>query len=162
MSIMTEETFGPVIPIVKVKDSDGSAALGQRLALWLERQYLFPRPSGRWRLSRGTAKRLGLYQRQSGQLHHPRCAHERLQRERLRQRHGAEGIRKFCQQKTIVIDRFGLKEEFPWYPASEKKVRQIRHLLNAALSLGLETQTARDQGTHAAANSLELQSDSSK
>ena len=36
-------------------------------------------------------------------------------------RHGAEGIRKFCQQKTIVIDRFGLKEEFPWYPATAEK-----------------------------------------
>jgi len=45
------------------------------------------------------------------------------------QRHGAEGIRRFCQQKTVVSDRFGLKEEFPWYPASEKKARQIRHLL---------------------------------
>ena len=43
---------------------------------------------------------------------------------------GAEGIRKFCQQKTVVIDRFGLKEEFPWYPATEKKAKQIRHLLN--------------------------------
>lgn len=45
-------------------------------------------------------------------------------------RHGAEGIRKYCQQKTVVVDRFGLKEEFPWYPASEKKARQVRHLLN--------------------------------
>jgi hypothetical protein len=45
-------------------------------------------------------------------------------------RHGAEGIRKFCQQKTIVVDKFGLKEEFPWYPTTTKKARQIRHLLN--------------------------------
>jgi hypothetical protein len=45
-------------------------------------------------------------------------------------RHGAEGIRKFCHQKTIVVDRFGLKEEFPWYPATAKKARQVRHLLN--------------------------------
>jgi hypothetical protein len=45
-------------------------------------------------------------------------------------RHGAAGIRKFCQQKTIVADRFGLKEEFPWYPATTKKARQLRHLLN--------------------------------
>jgi hypothetical protein len=44
-------------------------------------------------------------------------------------RHGAEGIRKYCRQKTIVHDRLGLKEEFPWYPASGKKSRQIRHLL---------------------------------
>jgi len=45
-------------------------------------------------------------------------------------RHGAEGIRKFCHQKTIVVDRIGLKEEFPWYPATVKKAQQVRHLLN--------------------------------
>ena len=48
----------------------------------------------------------------------------------LGHRHGAEGIRKFCQQKTIVVDRFGLKEEFPWSHTSQRKAKQIRHLLN--------------------------------
>ena len=45
-------------------------------------------------------------------------------------RHGAEGIRKFCQQKTVLTDRFGLKEEFHWYPTTAKKARQLPHLLN--------------------------------
>ena len=58
-------------------------------------------------------------------------------------RHGAEGIRKFCQQKTIVTDSFGLKEEFPWYPASEKKADQVRHLLNLLCHSGWAPQTAR-------------------
>ena len=51
-------------------------------------------------------------------------------------RHGAEGIRKFCQQKTIVTDKFGLKEEFPWYPATAKKAHQVRHLLNLLCHTG--------------------------
>ncbi len=51
-------------------------------------------------------------------------------------RHGAEGIRKFCQQKTIVTDKFGLKEEFPWYPATAKKANQVRHLLNLLCHTG--------------------------
>jgi hypothetical protein len=54
----------------------------------------------------------------------------------LGHRHGAEGIRKFCQQKTIVVDRFGLKEEFPWYPTSQRKAKQIRHLLNLLCHTG--------------------------
>jgi len=45
-------------------------------------------------------------------------------------RHGAAGIRKYCEQKTIVVDRFGLKAEFPWYPATRQKAQQVRHLLN--------------------------------
>jgi Aldehyde dehydrogenase family len=45
-------------------------------------------------------------------------------------RHGAEGIRKYCYQKSIVIDRFGLKSEFPWFPASGKKTTQMRRLIS--------------------------------
>ena len=45
-------------------------------------------------------------------------------------RHGAEGIRKYCYQKSIVIDRFGLKSDFPWFPASDKKTMQMRRLIS--------------------------------
>jgi hypothetical protein len=44
-------------------------------------------------------------------------------------RHGAEGIRKFCRQKTIVTDRLGLKSEFTWFPATERKARLFRRAL---------------------------------
>ena len=45
-------------------------------------------------------------------------------------RHGAEGVRKFCRQQSIVIDRFGLKADFPWFPASRKKTEQMRHMIS--------------------------------
>jgi hypothetical protein len=45
-------------------------------------------------------------------------------------RHGPEGIRKFCHQKTVLSDRFGFKEEFHWYPNTAKKARQLPYLLN--------------------------------
>jgi hypothetical protein len=44
-------------------------------------------------------------------------------------RHGPEGIRKYCHQKTIVADRFGLKREFAWFPASHKKTEQLLRLI---------------------------------
>jgi hypothetical protein len=34
------------------------------------------------------------------------------------------------------MDRFGLKEEFPWYPTSQRKAKQIRHLLNLLCHTG--------------------------
>jgi hypothetical protein len=45
-------------------------------------------------------------------------------------RHGPEGIRKYCYHKTIVIDRFGLKKEMPWFPSSRKKTAQMRRLIS--------------------------------
>ena len=39
----------------------------------------------------------------------------------LGRRHGAEGIRKYCKQQTIVADRLGLRSEPYWFPCNERK-----------------------------------------
>jgi delta 1-pyrroline-5-carboxylate dehydrogenase len=53
-------------------------------------------------------------------------------------RHGAEGIRKYCRQQSIVIDRFGLKSEFPWFPVSRKKTQQMRAMISMFWRSGLK------------------------
>jgi len=129
MSVMREETFGPIIPIVKVKDAEEAVRLANDSHYGLSGAIFSRSPAEAWRL----AERV-----QSGSL----CINDSLvnfiipdapmggiKDSGFGYRHGAEGIRKFCQQKTIVIDRSGRKEEFPWFPASAKKTRQIRHLL---------------------------------
>jgi len=129
MSVMEEETFGPIIPIVKVKDADEAVRFANDSRYGLSGAIFSRSLTEAWRL----AERM-----QSGSL----CINDSLvnfiipdapmggtKDSGFGYRHGAEGIRKFCQQKTIVIDRSGRKEEFPWFPASAKKTRQIRHLL---------------------------------
>jgi acyl-CoA reductase-like NAD-dependent aldehyde dehydrogenase len=130
MSIMTEETFGPVIPIMKVKDAAEALRLANQSRYGLSGS-LFTRDK--------MAAQAMTQQLHSGAV----CVNDSLvnfiipdapmggrKDSGFGHRHGAEGIRKFCHQKTIVTDRFGLKEEFPWYPATQKKARQVRHLLN--------------------------------
>lgn len=130
MAIMTEETFGPVIPIMKVKDAEEALQMANDSRYGLSSS-LFARDKA---LAEKFAERL-----QSGAV----CINDSLvnfiipdapmggrKESGFGYRHGAEGIRKFCHQKTIVIDRFSLKEEFPWYPATKKKEHQVRHLLN--------------------------------
>jgi acyl-CoA reductase-like NAD-dependent aldehyde dehydrogenase len=130
MAVMTEETFGPVIPIMKVADAAEALRLANDSRYGLSAS-LF---------ARGEANAEQL----ADQLHSGAvCVNDSLvnfiipdapmggrKDSGFGYRHGADGIRKFCHQKTVVIDRFGLKEEFPWYPASAKKARQARHLLN--------------------------------
>ncbi len=129
MSVMTEETFGPVIPIMRVNDADEAVRLANDSRYGLSGAIFSRSPIDAWRL----AERL-----QCGSL----CINDSLvnfivpdapmggtKESGFGYRHGAEGIRKFCQQKTIVVDRIGFKEEFPWYPASAKKTRQLRNLL---------------------------------
>lgn len=130
MDIMTEETFGPVIPIMKVRDATEALRLANDSRYGLSAS-IFSRDAKR---AFGLAERL-----ESGSV----CINDSLttfiipdvpmggvKDSGFGYRHGAEGIRKFCRQKTVVIDRLGLKEEFPWYPATRKKAAQIRHLLH--------------------------------
>jgi acyl-CoA reductase-like NAD-dependent aldehyde dehydrogenase len=130
MSIMAEETFGPVIPIMQVSSSEEAVRLANDSRYGLSAS-IFSR-------DRSAAAKLA-DKLDSGAV----CVNDSLvnfiipeapmggrKESGIGYRHGAAGIRKFCQQKTIVVDRFGLKEEFPWYPATEKKAQQVRHLLN--------------------------------
>jgi acyl-CoA reductase-like NAD-dependent aldehyde dehydrogenase len=130
MEIMSEETFGPVIPIMQAKDAEEAVRLANDSRYGLGASIFSRDKSAAARL----AEKI-----ESGAV----CINDSLVNFIVLEapmggrkdsgygyRHGAEGIRKYCRQKTVVVDRFGLKEEFPWYPATPKKARQVRHLLN--------------------------------
>jgi acyl-CoA reductase-like NAD-dependent aldehyde dehydrogenase len=136
MSVMKDETFGPIIPIMRVSDAEE--------ALRLANDSRYGLSAAVFTADAATAQRLagGMH---SGSV----CINDSLvpfivadapmggrKDSGFGYRHGAEGIRKFCHQKTIVADKFGLKEEFPWYPATEKKAHQVRHLLNLLCHTG--------------------------
>jgi delta 1-pyrroline-5-carboxylate dehydrogenase len=54
----------------------------------------------------------------------------------LGRRHGAEGIRKYCQQKTILVDRLGLKSELSWFPLTKRKADFFRRGLRLLFRSG--------------------------
>jgi acyl-CoA reductase-like NAD-dependent aldehyde dehydrogenase len=130
MSVMSEETFGPVIPVVKVRDAAEALSLANDSRYGLSAS-LFTRDAA---AARRIAERL-----ESGSV----CVNDALvnfmvtdaamggrKASGFGYRHGPEGIRKFCHQKTVLSDRFGFKEEFHWYPNTAKKARQLPYLLN--------------------------------
>jgi acyl-CoA reductase-like NAD-dependent aldehyde dehydrogenase len=136
MSVMSEETFGPIIPIVKVRDAEEALRMANDSRFGLSGSIFSRDKNTAWRL----ADRL-----QSGSV----SINDTLvsfivadapmggcKESGYGYRHGAEGIRKYCQQKTIVVDRFGLKEEFPWYPTTKQKAAQLPHLLNLLCHTG--------------------------
>lgn len=129
MEVMKEETFGPVIPIMKVKDAAAALRLANDCRYGLGGSIFSRDLAGAMRM----AKRL-----QTGSV----CINDSLinfvvpdapmggmKESGFGYRHGAPGIQKFCRQRTTVVDRFGLKQEFHWFPESDKKTRQVRLLL---------------------------------
>jgi acyl-CoA reductase-like NAD-dependent aldehyde dehydrogenase len=115
MKVMRDETFGPVVGVMKVRDSEealrlandtryglsgsvfGSRANAERVARRVEcgavnvndvliNYFASDVPMGGWK--------------ESG----------------IGYRHGAQGIRKFCRTESLVITRFAGKREPTWYP----------------------------------------------
>lgn len=133
MAAMTEETFGPTVPVMKVRDADEALALandspyglgasvwtkdvarGEALARRIEAgavcvndaqlNYLaFELPMGGWK-----ASGLGV-------------------------RHGAQGIRKFCRQQSLLVTRFAPPPKdmhfYPFRPGRTKLIRLVVKLL---------------------------------
>jgi acyl-CoA reductase-like NAD-dependent aldehyde dehydrogenase len=122
MACMREETFGPTLPVMKVKDEDEAVEMAndspyglagsvwtkdseraERIARRLETGgvsannammtvFQFPMPMGGWKES-GLGVRFG----------------------------GPNGILKFCRQQAYSDERIDLKTEMHWYPYTKRK-----------------------------------------
>lgn len=132
MRVMTEETFGPVLPIMKVRDAEeavrlanattyglqgvvfaGDTARGERVARQLEvggvcvndaqtNLAAFGAPYSGWKESGAGGGR-----------------------------HGAGGIRKYCRTQTVMTNVRPLKREFLWFPYRARSERLIALLVAA-------------------------------
>ncbi len=136
MKVMTEETFGPLIPVMKVRDSEEAIRLANDSRYGLDASV--------W--SRDTRKARAIAQRiEAGAV----CINDCLsnfqiteapmggvKESGLGRRHGAEGIRKFCNQKTLVVDRFAMKSELNWYPMSGLTRGLMRRMINLFFASG--------------------------
>ncbi len=123
MKAMTEETFGPTLPIMKVADAEEALALANDTPYGLGGAVL----SGDRERGEQLARRL-----QAGAV----CVNDALlnyiavelpmggwKASGFGIRHGAAGIRKYCKQQSLFISRVHLRRDpymFPYRPAVSK------------------------------------------
>jgi acyl-CoA reductase-like NAD-dependent aldehyde dehydrogenase len=130
MLAMTEETFGPLLPVMKVADEHEAVRLandspyGLASSVWttssaradrvgrqieaggvninnaMTNVFQFPLPMGGWKSS-GLGHRFG----------------------------GPNGIHKYCRQQALVSERINLKNEIHWYPYTLKKAALTDRML---------------------------------
>jgi acyl-CoA reductase-like NAD-dependent aldehyde dehydrogenase len=117
MKCMTEETFGPTLPIMKVADADEAVRLSNDSPYGLGSS-VFSKDTKR---GEEVARRL---QAGAANVNDAMINYTALElpmggakESGLGSRHGAGGIRKYCSQQTIVITpRLALKREPHMYP----------------------------------------------
>jgi acyl-CoA reductase-like NAD-dependent aldehyde dehydrogenase len=125
MKAMTEETFGPTLPIMKVKDADEAVKMAN------DSQYGLA--ASVW--TKDTAKGEAVARQiEAGAV----CVNDAMlnyaalelpmggwKESGLGSRHGAGGIRKYCAQQTILVKRLAPKRDIHMFPYKAKTTRLI-------------------------------------
>jgi len=125
MKVMTEETFGPVLPIMRVDDVEQAVRLANDSPYGLNSSVF----SGDRRRAEQIARRLEA----GGAIVNDAMANYfateipigGIKDSGLGARHGAVGIQKYCQRQNLVVTRFGLDRELYYFPYSKTTARLI-------------------------------------
>jgi succinate-semialdehyde dehydrogenase/glutarate-semialdehyde dehydrogenase len=125
MKVMTEETFGPILPIVVVRDTEEAIAMandseyGLAATVWTRDRAQGERIARRLDVGsviiNETSITYGALELPFGGRRSSGVGHV----------NGASGLRGYCHALPILSDRFGQKEEMVWYPHSPDKVDKI-------------------------------------
>ena len=129
MTCMTEETFGPTLPIMKVADAEEAIRLANDSPYGLAASVV----------TKNTARGEAIARRiESGVV----CVNDvqinytalelpmgGWKSSGLGSRHGANGIRKYCEPQTIVVSRSFPKRDIHMFPYTEKNTRRLGKVL---------------------------------
>jgi succinate-semialdehyde dehydrogenase/glutarate-semialdehyde dehydrogenase len=126
MLVMREETFGPVLPIVRVRD--------EAEALRLSNDSEYGLAATLWTRDEAKALRLGK-QLQAGSV----CMNDSSitygvheapfggrKQSGLGQVHGAAGLKNYCFAQPILLERWKFRQEDVWYPYTNEKGKALQ------------------------------------
>jgi betaine-aldehyde dehydrogenase len=127
MEVMREETFGPVIGVMKVRDEEEAVRLANDT-----RHGLSGSVFGAKRHAEQVARRVECGVCNVNDVMVGFLATDvpfgGWKDSGIGYRHGEIGIKKFCRAESLVISRFGGKRELLWFPYTEKRRALLRRV----------------------------------
>jgi acyl-CoA reductase-like NAD-dependent aldehyde dehydrogenase len=136
MRLLQEETFGPVIPIMKVKDRDEAVRWANSSRYGLDSSVFTSDRRQAWEIAEQIEAGAVCINDSMVNFIIPEAPMGGMKESGFGRRHGAEGIRKYCRQKTVVEDLLGLRSEFAWFPLSKRKREFFRRALRLLYRTG--------------------------
>ncbi|MGH2954967.1 MAG: aldehyde dehydrogenase family protein [Solirubrobacterales bacterium] len=139
MKVMREETFGPVVPVMKVRDVDEAVRLANDTDYGLGGSVFAGDTADGERIARrieaGTVAVNDLYPTNYAVLGLPMGG---WKSSGIGYRHGAIGIRKYCRTESLTIPRLPQpKRELLWFPYSPRQRRFVRRIYRFFNARGL-------------------------
>jgi acyl-CoA reductase-like NAD-dependent aldehyde dehydrogenase len=136
MKVMRDETFGPVVPVMKVKDTEEAVRMANDTTYGLGGAVFAGDADDGERIARrieaGTVAVNDLFITNYSFLGLPMGG---WKHSGIGYRHGPAGIRKFCRTESLTVPRLPQpKREFLWFPYSARQrglVRRIYRFFNA-------------------------------
>jgi acyl-CoA reductase-like NAD-dependent aldehyde dehydrogenase len=115
--LMTEETFGPLMPIVKVKDWKEAVKLSNETRYGLS-SAVFGKPGGDTRRAVNEIEAGSVTVNDvMTSIANPHLPFSGIKQSGIGFYHGKEGLRTFCRIRSVMENkRFRRKPEFYWYP----------------------------------------------
>jgi acyl-CoA reductase-like NAD-dependent aldehyde dehydrogenase len=138
MKVMTDETFGPVVPVMKVSDADDAVRMANDTRYGLGASVF----AGDTRRGEEIARRIeaGACNVNDVLIHYSTVELPMggWKSSGIGYRHGAYGIRKFCRTESLTIPRLPTAKSEPlWFPYTPRKRRLINRLYRLFNARGL-------------------------
>jgi acyl-CoA reductase-like NAD-dependent aldehyde dehydrogenase len=130
MSCMREETFGPTLPIMKVRDTEEAVRLANDTPYGLQASVWTKDAAKGERLARRIEA--GSVTVNDAQLNYVALELPMggWKESGLGTRHGADGIRKYTKKQSVLVTKFApLKQDLHMMPYSSKRTRFVSRLL---------------------------------
>ncbi len=129
MSIMRDETFGPVLPIMRVRDEEEALRLANDSRYGLNANVWTRNKHKGTEIARAIESGCVVVNDCMVTYGIPESPFGGMKESGIGRVNGEMGLRGYCHAQSIVIDRFGGKTEPLWYPYSDGKLKMVKRMM---------------------------------